>query len=567
MRPQKKRPQAKFHSLQSVTRRELDVELDKEHQTANWGGELSNDMLEYAAKDAAVLLPLAEILESKVNETSLEKVAEIEHGALPAIVWMENVGIPFDAKGWKEHLERVEDDMNRLKEELAKHAPDHPEGREWNWNSHQQIKTAFTLKGIKLQNTKAETLSQCDHQLAKLLLEYKKASKMVSHFGPNLLKFVREGRIHPHWRQIGTETGRMSCSKPNAQQLPPEVRRYLCAPEGRALVWADYAQAEIRILASASGDPTLVKAFRAEKDPYKATAAAMFGVPEEEVTEEQRGAAKVVNFSFIYGAKAYGIARKLGKTENEGRRLMKRYFGAHPDVYKFLKATVQSALDTGQARTLTGRLRRFGNIQSLGFKEARAAVREAMNHPMQGGCADGLKLALALLYERRAKCPGAFPIIALHDEIVIECNEEDIDAAAIWLEQAMNDGMAEVLDFGASGDRRVPVEVEVKTGKAWAAGQPWYPQVSEHDEEEESTMEMHFYFEPVEIKVYIDYRNLSLDNYPQIPLCDECAESLEADVCEQETLEPQEAAQCEECGLMNTAALRATVSARSACGC
>ena len=105
----------------------------------------------------------------------------------------------------------------------------------------------------------------------------------------------------------------MLARRPNAQQLPPEVRRYVRAPEGRALVWADYAQAEIRILASASGDPTLVEAFRAGKDPYKATAAAMFDVPEEEVTEEQRGEAKVVNFSFIYGATAHGIARKLGK--------------------------------------------------------------------------------------------------------------------------------------------------------------------------------------------------------------------------------------------------------------
>jgi hypothetical protein len=218
-----------------------------------------------------------------------------------------------------------------------------------------------------------------------------------------------------------------------------------------------------------------------------------------------------------------------------------------------------------------GRLRRFGNVHSLDRKEANAAAREAMNHPMQGSCADSLKLALALLYERRRECPGAFPLIALHDEIVVECDENAIDAAATWLEGAMNDGMAEVLDLGASGDRRVPVEVEVKTGKTWDNGQLWTPQASElaeHKDEEDPTMERHFNNEPVEIKLYIDYRDPSVDNFPQIALCDECAESLEPDVCEQTTLRPQEAAECEECGLMNAAGLRATTRlARGACGC
>jgi DNA polymerase-1 len=271
-----------------VARRELGIELDKRHQSSDWSGELSPGMLEYAANDVFVLLPLAETLEAKVEDTGLAKVSEIEHRAILAMVWMKNAGVPFDVQRWEKYLEKVKDDVRRLEEELAEFAPERPGGESWNWRSHQQVKEAFTLVGIKLPNTKEETLSSCDHPLAKLLLEYRKASKLVSHYGPKFLGFVSEdGRIHPDWHQIGTETGRMSCSKPNVQQLQLEVRRCVRAPEGRALVWADYAQAEIRILAAASGDPTLVEAFRAGRDPYKATAANVFDVSEDEVSDEQ----------------------------------------------------------------------------------------------------------------------------------------------------------------------------------------------------------------------------------------------------------------------------------------
>ncbi len=464
MSPQKKTPKATSHSLKAVAKRELDIELDKEHQSSDWSGELSHGMLEYAANDALVLPPLAESLMAKVIDAGLEKVSDIERRALSAMAWMENAGIPFDSAGWKGYLRQVEDDIEKLKDELAELAPGRPGGEEWNWNSHQQIKQVFALEGVELEDTKADTLTQYDHPLAKLLLEYKKATKMLSHFGSKLLGAVQEdSRIYASWRQIGAETGRMSCSKPNVQQLPPEVRGYLRAPEGRVLVWADYAQAEIRILASASGDSTLIEAFRAGKDPYKATAAAMFQIPEYEVADEQRAAAKVVNFSFIFGASAHGIARKLGTTEVEGERLMQRYFAAHPDVASFLKRTTRKALRTGEARTLTGRLRWFGNVLALSLKEKRAVKREAMNHPMQGSCADGLKLALALLYERRGERPGAVPILAVHDELVLECPEEDARDVALWLKEKMRSSIEDVLGKDLGGEK----SVEVSYGPSW----------------------------------------------------------------------------------------------------
>ncbi len=491
----------------------------------------------------------------EIADAGSARVVEIERRALPAVAWMQDAGVPFDATGWRDHLERVEDDVERLKRELRALAPGRPKGGEWNWNSPRQVKKAFELAGVKLPNTRQETLALLDHPLAKVLLEYRKASKTVGSFGSKFLEAVQgDGRIYASWCQTGTETGRMSCAGPNLQQLPPEVRLYVRAPEGRALVWADYRQAEVRVLAGASGDPTLVEAFRAGKDPYKATAATVFGVPEEEVTEEQRKAAKVLVFSLIFGADAHGIAKKLGVSAYQAGRIKERYFAAHPRVRAFLAATVQAVLDKGEARTLAGRVRRFGNVHAMNRREAGAAVREAMNLPMQGSCADGLKLAMALLYERRHECPGAFPIIALHDELVIECDGADAEAVASWLERAMEDGMAEVLALGAAGNGRVPVEVETKSGECWGLPSGFAPPASEHAEQEEIAVYPRLDHGPVSIKAYIDYRDPSVDSYPQIDACDECASALGAGLGEQGDVPPEEAAWCEFCGAGNARA-------------
>lgn len=472
MNPQKKSTKAKPHSLKNVARREIAIELDKEHQNADWGGELSSAMLGYAAQDAQILLPLAEVFESKVIDSDLKSVWEIERRAFRAMLWMTRAGVPLDAKGWSEHLSsNVETEVSRLKEKLDGLAPACPEGRERNWNSPKQVKEAFALAGVNLPDTKKETLSRCNHPLAETLLEYREASKIVSTYGPKLLARVRpDGRIYPSWRQIGAATGRMSCSSPNIQQTPKEgaLRHYIRPSEGRMLVGADYSQAELRILARASGEPALVEAFQASKDPYKATAEGMFGVPESEVTKEQRSKAKGVNLSIIYGKTPRGLAEDRETSVREARGLMDRYFDAHPKVRAYLERISAEALATGVGRTLMGRIRRFGDVTVLRGSKKRTVGRKAKNFPMQGTCADGLKLALALLYERRNGCPGAVPIIALHDEIVVECDEEDIETGAAWLEKAMKDGMDEVVNGCEIEGPHVPIEVEIKSGKTWA---------------------------------------------------------------------------------------------------
>src|SRR5215217_1849809 len=208
------------HKLGDVVRRELGVQLDKEHQASGWGGALSPDMLLYAAEDSRLLHPLTTALESKIAAADLKWVADIECRALPTITWMANAGVPFDSGGWRSCLDHKEVSLGRLRDTLDDLAPDPPGSEEWNWNSPKQVIEAFRLLGLKLPDTKAETLSRYEHPLAKVLLEYRKTSKLVGTYGPNLLKFVEGGRIYGSWWQNGAGTGRMASSSPNLQNLP-----------------------------------------------------------------------------------------------------------------------------------------------------------------------------------------------------------------------------------------------------------------------------------------------------------------------------------------------------------
>jgi DNA polymerase I len=475
MTPQKKTPKPTPHSLKSVSRRELGVELEKEHQGSDWGGELSPAMAEYAAKDALVLLPLAEKLTAKARDAGLERVSQIEHRALPTVTWMENAGLPLDAKGWTAYLGQVENEVDRLKERLDGTAPARPAGKAWNWNSNHQIKEAFALVGIELPNVRWETLARYHHPLVEPLLRYLKASKLVSHFGPNLLNSVQDdGRVYADWHQIGTVTGRMSCRKPNLQQFPPALKSYVRAPEGRALVVADYSQTELRIAARISGDNRMLEAYRRGEDLHAATGRSLMG--REDITTQERDLAKAVNFGLLYGQGAAGLreyARNkydVRMTLEEARRYRRRFFETYPGLKAWHESQWhQHKQGSTTTRTLSGRRRR----QVRRFTER-------VNAPVQGTGADGQKLALALLYERRHECPGAFPIACVHDEIVAECAEGDVDATAAWLERAMVDGLAEVLALGDSEDYLVPVEAEVKAGKTWGDALPWSPPEPEH---------------------------------------------------------------------------------------
>jgi DNA polymerase-1 len=449
-----------FHALAACAERELGRPMDKAEQRSDWSGELTAEQLEYAAADVAVLPALLKALEKQGAAAGLEQTAALEHGCIPAMVWLARSGVAFDRPAWEALARGAEaeaaDLRNRL-DALAPPCPGEPAGTgRWNWNSPRQVLRAFAAAGHKLDRTDDATLAACPHPLAELLRRYRAASKRAWTYGLEWLKHVAEdGRVYAAWQQLGADSGRMACSKPNLQNLPTleAYRRCFLAPPGRVLVKADYSQIELRIAAKVSGDAALLEAYRAGADLHTRTAQRVLGV--EEVSKHQRKLAKALGFGLLYGMGVRGFrlyAKSqygLDMTEAEAGRYRRAFFDAYPGLARWhAQVKRQHALET---RTLTGRRRRLTPKDSDTLR---------LNTPVQGSGADGLKQALALLWQRRHQCPGAFLVLVVHDEIVVEADAGQAEAAAAWLRQAMLDGMQPLLD-------PVPVAVDVTIAPTW----------------------------------------------------------------------------------------------------
>jgi DNA polymerase I len=453
------------HSLDSVVERELGLELDKTYQSADWGGTLTPEMIEYAARDVEVLLPLYEALKAKIEEAGLTYVAELEHRALPAVVWKSSIGVPIEADGWREHARKTEADAARLKDELHALAPEHPDGKEWNFGSHQQVRKAATLLGVDLPDTRDETLALYAgrHEFISALRDYRKASKLASTYGASWLEngYHEDGRVYASWRQLRAATGRMACDHPNLQNIPRSgpLRSYIRAPEGRVFVIADYSQIELRIAAKISGDTEMLAAYAEARDLHALTARSLTG--REEISNDDRKLAKAVNFGLLYGMgaqrlqfyalRSYGVEMSSEEAIVYRRRFFQTYPGLKEWHDRERRAWQHGETET---RTLTGRRRM--DVKRL---------TDGLNAPVQGTGADGLKLALALLWERRSECLGAVPVLVCHDEVIVECNAEQAANVRSWLERAMVEGMDVVLNSTDEVD--VPVEVEVRIARSW----------------------------------------------------------------------------------------------------
>jgi len=456
------------HSLDSVVERELGLELDKAHQRADWGGTLTPEMVEYAAKDVEVLLPLYEALEAKIEEAGLTHVAGIEHRALPAVAWMSSARVPIDADGWKEHARKTEADAARLKDELNALAPEHPEGNGWNFGSPPQVRKAAKLLGVDLPDTRDETLALYakEHDFISALRDYRKASKLASTYGAGWLEsgYHRDGRVYASWRQLRAATGRMACDHPNLQNIPRSgpLRSYIRAPEGRVFVVADYSQIELRIAAKISGDTQMLAAYAEGRDLHTLTARSLIG--REDISKEDRKLAKAVNFGLLYGMGAKGLRSYALKSYGvqmgveEAALYRRRFFQTYPGLKRWHdnERRIWQCGDT-ETRTLIGRRRT--NVERL---------TDRLNAPVQGTAADGLKLALTLLWGRRGECPGAVPVLVCHDEIVVECDAERAADAEAWLEKAMIEGMDIVMN--RTDEVHVLVEVEARIARGWGEG-------------------------------------------------------------------------------------------------
>lgn len=454
------------YTLATVAAQYCGQALDKTEQRSDWDAAvLAPAQLAYAARDAAVLLPLQAALAAALDQAALVEVMALEMETLPALIWMEAAGAPFDTAAWAALSDAAVLDQQRLEQELTEiagvGARDLFGGSTVNWQSAPQVLAILQARGHNVTRTDAATLASLpDDPLVAALLAHRDATKRASTYGIAwAAKHVHPvtNRVHADYQQLGAVSGRMSCTRPNLQNIPhiKAYRACFAAPAGRVLIKADYSQIELRIAAAITKDQPMLAAFRTGQDLHTKTAAAVLGKPLADVTKADRQLAKALNFGLLYGmgvASLQDYARTnygVTLTEDEAARHRAAFFKAYPALRRW-HDRFRAEKDATDTRTLLGRRRR-----------AVAKFTEKLNTPVQGTGADILKMALARLWADRAACPSAVLVATVHDEIVLEADAETATAAAEWLRGHMEAAARAVLPD-------VPVAVETTIAPTWA---------------------------------------------------------------------------------------------------
>jgi DNA polymerase-1 len=307
------------------------------------------------------------------------------------------------------------------------------------------------------------------HAIIDLLLEYRQLDKLRGTYVDALPALInpRTGRVHTSFNQTGTSTGRLSSSDPNLQNIPVrselgrQVRQAFVAPPGRVLLGCDYSQVELRLLAHFSQDPEMLAAFRRDEDVHATTAAAVFGVPLEQVTYEQRSMAKAINFGLMYGMGGYGLSSRTDLSVAEAREFIDVYFKRFSRVKEYLDGTIAFAAANGYVETIMGRRRYFPELAATGpVNQAvrRAAERAAVNMPIQGSAADIIKVAMIRLAARlREEKLRGFMVLQVHDELVLEVPDEELAATRDLVTDTMEH----------AHELTVRLKVDVSVGKNW----------------------------------------------------------------------------------------------------
>jgi DNA polymerase-1 len=461
------------HGLADVSQFFLGTELDKTEQVSDWSAaELSPSQIEYAARDAAIMVSLREKLHERITNDNLNEVAQIEFDCVMPIAEMELNGFYLDESRWREQLGKVRVAQEKVADELqdmlsAGVAQATLFGRaEINLDSQSQVTDALVNLGVPVPDTtrawQLQPLAE-KYPVVGKLLEYRAVQKSMTSFGENILEFIepKTGRIHADFRQIGAPTGRFSCSNPNLQQIPHEeaYRRCFRAADGKKLVIADYSQIELRILADFSDDKNFINAFVSGEDFHTTTASQVFGVKPEDVSPDQRSFAKRLNFGIVYGVGASRFGLMTGLSQSEAENTMRKYFGTFVDLRSYLYKAGEDVLKNRTARTASGRTLRL-RFDETDRQQVSSARRYGVNMPIQGTSADILKLALRLLHDS-IRGTSAKLVNIVHDEIIVECDAAEAEATADRLEKAMC----------AAGERyvkKVPVKVDAKIADEWA---------------------------------------------------------------------------------------------------
>ena len=439
------------HDMDSLAKRYLGYDTIKYEEVAGKGAKqilfsqvALDDATRYAAEDADITLRLHRTLSPKLAlEPGLERVyREIEMPLVPVLERIENNGVMIDGNELRRQSANLSKRMLAAQQKATELA-----GRTFNLDSPKQLQ-ALLFDELKLPavlktptgqpSTNEEALEAIadQHELPRIILEYRGLAKLRSTYTDKLPEMVNRdtGRVHTSYHQAGAATGRLSSSDPNLQNIPirtedgRRIRKAFVAPPGRKIVACDYSQIELRIMAHLSEDPGLVRAFESGADVHKATAAEVFGRKLEEVTGNERRAAKAINFGLMYGMSAFGLARQLGIGRGEAQDYIALYFSRYPGVRDFMERTRQQAREQGYVETVFGR-RLYLDYINKGTQGQRAgAERAAINAPMQGTAADIIKRAMVAVDQWLADhASRALMILQVHDELVFEAEQDFVD--------------------------------------------------------------------------------------------------------------------------------------------
>jgi DNA polymerase-1 len=428
---------------------------------------------EYSCEDADITYQLYDKFKEQLAKNNLERVSyQIEFPLVPVLEDMERQGVRIDTKGLKAFSKDLEILLDNYTKEIYKLADE-----EFNINSPKQLQTILFDKLNLSPNKKTKTGFSTDarsleslrgqHEIIDIILNFRQVAKLKSTYADSLPSLIHPntGRIHTTFNQTVASTGRLSSLNPNLQNIPirtelgKEIRKaFIPRDKDYLILSADYSQIELRIMASICSDEALMKAFKADEDIHKATAALVFKVDPEDVNQDMRRKAKEVNFGILYGIGAFGLKNRLGITQTHAKDIIDNYFNTFKSVKSYMDSSVNSAKDKGFAETLTGRRRFLKNINSSNRVVRQFEERVAINMPIQGTAADMIKIAMINIYNKLKELKTRTKmVLQVHDELLFDIHKDEVDELQPLILEMMEN----------SYPLNVPVKVESGIGKNW----------------------------------------------------------------------------------------------------
>jgi DNA polymerase-1 len=473
------------HGMDHLARKYLDYdpvpiekligEKKKGVEQGNMGNLDGAQIYEYAAEDADVTFQLDGCLRKEDKAAGcLKALTECEEPLLPVLLDMETVGCKIDVDALQDYGKELDRELLDLEIKIREQG-----GGNFNPSSPKQL-GEILFDRLKLDPNASKTSTgqyatsediliklQHKHPIVQMILDYRACSKLKSTYVDKLPACIdpATGRVHTNFAQALTETGRLSSSDPNLQNIPVRTERgqriraaFVASDAEHVLISADYSQIELRVMAALSKDANMIEAFKRGADIHLETAARVYGIMPSLVTPEMRSACKKVNFGIIYGISAFGLAQRLNVPRSAAADLIETYFIQYPSVKAFMDNAIAHAREKGYAETLMGRRRPLPDIRSRNATSRQAAERNAINTPVQGTAADLIKLAMIRVHsELKKRRLQTRMILQIHDELLFDAPK----AEAAEVSAMVKDAMVHALDIG------VPLDVSVGQGPNW----------------------------------------------------------------------------------------------------